>query len=185
MNPLELIDLYETQEITKLQQRATHISPYDAEQIIVNFASLLRKSIYNGEFIFNIETMQNKVVQVSDKSFNMKRILSNNDKEILIVQLEKNQDEKICESDLDILSQQMEIAVKKSKNIDGVLLLDPDMEISLLTAKVSSNDYASKNLEFSDEDLKTLQDFKSKQTGEVVTSTFTYPTGAENLFRID
>ena len=77
MNPLDFIDIYEQQAKAKIQGQTTFTS-YDVEQIIMNFAEASRKAIYNGEYIFALEDVDNNKVTVNDTDFNMKKIITAN-----------------------------------------------------------------------------------------------------------
>lgn len=142
MNPLELIDIYEAQELNKIKERTT-FGVDEVEQIIRNMANQARNAIYNGEFIFNLEDVENESITVSDNDFNMKKLISKEDGFILLLQMTNVPDGSLTSTDMEILAEQLGEAVKKTKNVHGVLLLPPNFEISLLTAVTNIKDYGT------------------------------------------
>lgn len=164
MNPLDFIDAYEHQLLSKITKdkinnNKTLYTEEEVIKIINEMSEKARAAIYNGEFIFNLEDINNQTITVDDKSFNMKKILSKNDGFILILQMTDVPEGEMTYSDLDILSDQISEAVKKAKNIEGVLILPPNFDIALLTAKTNIKDYGSKLLDLTAEDLQELEQY--------------------------
>jgi hypothetical protein len=96
----------------------------------------------------------------------MKKILSKSDGFILVLQMIDVPEGDMNASDLDILSQQISQAVKNAKNVEGVLILPPNFEISLLTAKTNIKGYENQLFDLSDEDLKELEDYMVNKIGK-------------------
>lgn len=171
MNPLNYIDAYEKQvmsEIVKAKVNQNKISYTDVEvmEIIKTVSAKARNAVYNGEFIFNLENVENQTITVDDNTFNMKKILSKSDGFILVLQMIDVPEGDMNASDLDILSQQISQAVKNAKNVEGVLILPPNFEISLLTAKTNIKGYENQLFDLSDDDLKELEDYMVNKIGK-------------------
>lgn len=156
MNPLDFIDIYEQQAKAKIQGQTTFTS-YEVEQMIMNFANLTRKAVYNGEFVFSLEDIDNQVITVSDTQFNMRKIMTENNKHVLILQMLNCTD--IVDTDFEMLSEQIKEAAQATGNVAGVLILPPNFELSLFTAKTDIKSYAS-SLGFTKEDLKLMEEIK-------------------------
>jgi len=152
MTPLELIDVYENQLLNKVQVKPAYTS-IEVEEIIRSFSTLMRKSVYNGEMILELETADKKNIQVENETFIMSKILSSDDKYLLFLQ---TTDETVLnETDMDILYDNIRTAVANAGNISGVLILPPGAELSLVTAKLNQKDYAE-HLGLTEEDLDFL-----------------------------
>lgn len=158
MNPLEFLDALETIQLDKIQ--LDNKNEYTKEEVINLLKEVglnYRKAIFNGEYIFNLESSSNEdVVVVDDKEYTVQKLVTSDDKYLLFLQI-NNEPDNFTQSDLQILSEEINKSVKKVDNIAGVLILQPGMDISLITAKLETNSYAD-TLNLTDEDRIIIQD---------------------------
>lgn len=157
MNPLEFLDALETIQLDKIQ--LDNKNEYTKEEVINLLKEVglnYRKAIFNGEYIFNLESSNEDVVVVDDKEYTVQKLVTSDDKYLLFLQI-NNEPDNFTQSDLQILSEEINKSVKKVDNIAGVLILQPGMDISLITAKLETNSYAD-TLNLTDEDRIIIQD---------------------------
>lgn len=120
-----------------------------------------RKSIYNGEYILNLETLQKSNIEIKETEFAIQKLVTDDDKYLLFIQITDILDESFGDEDLAIMSEEIQRAVKKSNNIAGVVILPSNMEISLITAKLETLSYA-KTLKFTEQDFDFIKSLNLK-----------------------
>lgn len=157
MNPLEFLDMLETIQLDKIQ--LDNKNEYTKEEVINLLKEVglnYRKAIFYGEYIFNLESSNEDVVVVDDKEYTVQKLVTSDDKYLLFLQI-NNVPDNFTQSDLQILSEEINKSVKKVDNIAGVLILQPGMDISLITAKLETNYSYADTLNLTDEDRIIMQ----------------------------
>ena len=157
MNPLEYLDALEKMQLSKIKQDSKQ--QYTKDEVINLLKEIgigYRKSIYNGEYILNLDTLQKSNITIKDTEFAIQKIITDDDKYLLFIQITDILDESFGDEDLAIMSEEIQKAVRKSNNIAGVVILPSNMEISLITAKLDTLSYA-KTLKFSEQDLDFIK----------------------------
>ena len=157
MNPLEYLDVLEKMQLSKIKKDSKQ--QYTKDEVINLLKEVgigYRKSIYNGEYILNLDTLQKSNITIKDTEFAIQKIITDDDKYLLFIQITDILDESFGDEDLAIMSEEIQKAVRKSNNIAGVVILPSNMEISLITAKLDTLSYA-KTLKFSEQDLDFIK----------------------------
>ena len=157
MNPLEYLDVLEEMQLSKIKQDGKQ--QYTKDEVISLLKEIgvgYRKSIYNGEYILNLETLQKSNIEIKETEFAIQKLVTDDDKYLLFIQITDILDESFGDEDLAIMSEEIQKAVRKSNNIAGVVILPSNMEISLITAKLDTLSYA-KTLKFSEQDLDFIK----------------------------
>ena len=157
MNPLEYLDTLEKMQLSKIKQDSKQ--QYTKDEVINLLKEVgigYRKSIYNGEYILNLETLQKSNIEIKETEFAIQKLVTDDDKYLLFIQITDILDESFGDEDLAIMSEEIQKAVRKSNNIAGVVILPSNMEISLITAKLDTLSYA-KTLKFSEQDLDFIK----------------------------
>lgn len=161
MNPLDYFDALEKIELNKIQKDSkTQYTKDEVMNLLKHIGIIYRKSIYNGEYIFNIETADKQNVCINNTEYAVQKLLTDDNKYLLFIQLTDVLDEDFGESDVELMAEEISKAAKKSGNISGVILLPPNMDISLITAKLETLSY-SKSLNFTAQELKIFEEFYS------------------------
>lgn len=162
MNPLEYLDALEEMQLSKIKQDSKQ--QYTKDEVINLLKEVgigYRKSIYNGEYILNLDTLQKSNITIKDTEFAIQKIITDDDKYLLFIQITDILDESFSEEDLAIMAEEIQRAVKKSNNIAGVVILPSNMEISLITAKLETLSYA-KTLKFTEQDFDFIKSLNLK-----------------------
>lgn len=162
MNPLEYLDVLEEMQLSKIKQDSKQ--QYTKDEVINLLKEVgigYRKSIYNGEYILNLDTLQKSNITIKDTEFAIQKIITDDDKYLLFIQITDILDESFSEEDLAIMAEEIQRAVKKSNNIAGVVILPSNMEISLITAKLETLSYA-KTLKFTEQDFDFIKNLNLK-----------------------
>lgn len=157
MNPLEYLDALEEMQLSKIKQDSKQ--QYTKDEVINLLKEVgigYRKSIYNGEYILNLDTLQKSNITIKETEFAIQKLVTDDDKYLLFIQITDILDESFSDEDLSIMAEEIQKAVKKSNNIAGVVILPSNMEISLITAKLDTLSYA-KTLKFSEQDLDFIK----------------------------
>lgn len=157
MNPLEYLDALEEMQLSKIKQDSKQ--QYTKDEVINLLKEVgigYRKSIYNGEYILNLETLQKSNIEIKETEFAIQKLVTDDDKYLLFIQITDILDESFSDEDLSIMTEEIQKAVKKSNNIAGVVILPSNMEISLITAKLDTLSYA-KTLKFSEQELDFIK----------------------------
>lgn len=143
MNPLEYLDTLERLEIQKIKDDSKE--QYTKDEVIAMIKELSlehRKAIYKGEYIMDIETVEKRDIKINDTEFSVQTLITHDNKYLLFVQITDALGKDFTDSDMEILAEQISKAVSKSENIAGVMLLQPNVEVSLITAKLDTLSYA-------------------------------------------
>lgn len=162
MNPLEYLDALEEMQLSKIKQDSKQ--QYTKDEVINLLKEVgigYRKSIYNGEYILNLETLQKSNIEIKETEFAIQKLVTDDDKYLLFIQITDILDESFSEEDLTIMAEEIQRAVKKSNNIAGVVILPSNMEISLITAKLETLSYA-KTLKFTEQDFDFIKSLNLK-----------------------
>lgn len=162
MNPLEYVDYLEDVQIKKIQDAEKE--EYSKEEVIAllkDMGKTYRKAIYNGEYILDVETLTESHVTVADKECSIQKLISD-DKYLLFIQV-SDITGNFTSSDIQIMGEEIQKAIKKTNNILGVVMLPPNIDVSVITAKLDNLSYAG-TLKFTEEDLKILYDIKKNSS---------------------
>lgn len=162
MNPLEYLDALEEMQLSKIKQDSKQ--QYTKDEVINLLKEVgvgYRKSIYNGEYILNLETLQKSNIEIKETEFAIQKLVTDDDKYLLFIQITDILDESFSDEDLSIMAEEIQKAVKKSNNIAGVVILPSNMEISLITAKLETLSYA-KTLKFTEQDFDFIKSLNLK-----------------------
>lgn len=162
MNPLEYLDALEEMQLSKIKQDGKQ--QYTKDEVISLLKEIgvgYRKSIYNGEYILNLETLQKSNIEIKETEFAIQKLVTDDDKYLLFIQITDILDESFSDEDLTIMAEEIQRAVKKSNNIAGVVILPSNMEISLITAKLETLSYA-KTLKFTEQDFDFIKSLNLK-----------------------
>lgn len=162
MNPLEYLDALEEMQLSKIKQDGKQ--QYTKDEVISLLKEVgigYRKSIYNGEYILNLETLQKSNIEIKETEFAIQKLVTDDDKYLLFIQITDILDESFSDEDLSIMAEEIQKAVKKSNNIAGVVILPSNMEISLITAKLETLSYA-KTLKFTEQDFDFIKSLNLK-----------------------
>lgn len=162
MNPLEYLDALEEMQLSKIKQDEKQ--QYTKDEVISLLKEIgvgYRKSIYNGEYILNLETLQKSNIEIKETEFAIQKLVTDDDKYLLFIQITDILDESFSDEDLSIMAEEIQKAVKKSNNIAGVVILPSNMEISLITAKLETLSYA-KTLKFTEQDFDFIKSLNLK-----------------------
>lgn len=144
MNPLEYLDVIETKQIDKINLGPEQYTKEEVMQLVRDIGLQYRKAIYNGEYIMDIETLSKQNIEIADKEFSIQKLITHDNKYLLFIQITNILDETFAETDMEIMMEEINKAIKKTNNIAGVIILPPEMEISLITAKLETISYANK-----------------------------------------
>ena len=174
MNSFKYLDALETKQLNEIMSDSKE--QYTKDEVINLLKEVrlqYRKAIYNGEYIFDIESLDKKDVKIKDTEFSVQKLVTNDNKYLLFVQITNILDESFGEKDIQDMAEEINKAIKKADNIAGVIILPSNMEISLVTAKLETLSYA-KELNFSDEDYILLDKFESVINKKPITFTKLY-----------
>lgn len=158
MNPFEYLDTLEKIQLKKIQDdNKQNYTKEEVMKLLKKTSIGFRKAIYNGEYILNLDILQKDNIIVNDTEFAIQKLITEDNKYLLFIQVTDIIDETFTDKDFDVMVNEIQKAIKKTNNVVGVVLLPSNMEISLVTAKLETLSYA-KSLEFTEEDLKTISD---------------------------
>ena len=160
MNPFDFLDCIESKKDNEiLNGEKEEYTKEEVSKLLKEMSLEFRKAIYNGEHIFNLETVDSRTVTIADDEYSIKTLITEDNKYLLFVQvLDINED--YTDSDSQILAEEIQKAVSTSTNIAGVIVLPPNLEISLITAKLNTLTYAN-SLNFTEQDLEEFKKFNS------------------------
>ena len=140
MNPLEYFDALKKVEINKIQKDSkTEYTKDEVMSLIKEMNSKYKKAIFKGEYIFNIETLDKQNITVDDTEYAIQKLVTHDNKYLLFIQITDILDKDFGETDIQIMAEEISKAASKSNNIAGVIILPPNMEISLITAKLEAS----------------------------------------------
>ena len=158
----DIIDIKFQVSITMFsEEQLNHALETKQKKIVQEWGLGYLKSIYNGEYILNLETLQKSNIEIKETEFAIQKLVTDDDKYLLFIQITDILDESFGDEDLAIMSEEIQKAVRKSNNIAGVVILPSNMEISLITAKLDTLSYA-KTLKFSEQDLDFIKSLNLK-----------------------
>lgn len=182
MNPLEYVDTLEGIQLKKIIEDSKEQYTKDEVIDLLKDVSLeYRKAIYNGEYILDVETLNKRNVKINDTEFSVQKLVTHDDKYLLFLQVTNVLNEVFGEVYIQEMAEEINKAIKKANNIAGVIILPPEMEISLITAKLETLSYAEK-LRINEEDLKELN-FKISQKPISQTKYYTSETTSTGQFK--
>jgi hypothetical protein len=115
----------------------------------------------SGEFIFELEGFDSDKVTIDNAVYNVSKMLTENDKYMMFVQMLEVPEGDMTQSDMSQLANVLKKAVHNNPRINGVVLLPPNYEITLMSAKLKTSDYELP-IELSEEDLKSLEPMKCR-----------------------
>lgn len=156
MNPLDFFGTLHTMLTDKIQ--TSNKESFTKEEVLKMIDKLgdnYKKAIYNGSYIFNIEDINGNAVSINDEEYVIKKLLSEDNKYLLFVQLGER-DDPITDTDIQILAEEIQKGIAKSSNISGVIIVPPNMDVSLITASIDK-ETDIQGLEFTEDELDMLK----------------------------
>lgn len=155
MNPFEMIDIREKQMFNSIPDKGLYDSE-DIKRMINQAFNFARQAYMNGEFIFELENVNSEKVTIDGATFRVSKMLANDNKYNMIVQMLDVPEGDMTQSDMSQLANVLKQATHKNPNINGVILLPPNYEITLMSAKLNTSDYEVP-VELSEEDIKNIE----------------------------
>lgn len=140
MNPLEMIDIRETQMLNSVDRNISYSGDVVHDLLIKAFA-FAKQAYMTGEFIFELENVNSEKVTIDGATFRVSKMLANDNKYNMIVQMLDVPEGDMTQSDMSQLANVLKQATHKNPNINGVILLPPNYEITLMSAKLNTSDY--------------------------------------------
>lgn len=182
MNPIEYLDTLETKTINNVKSGPEQYSKDEVVQLLKDIGGQYKKVIFNADHVFELESVDKTTVTVNDTDFVVQKLLTDDNKYLLFLQV-VDELGTFEEPDMEQIAEEVTKAVKKSNDIAGLILLPPNFELSLVTAKINVPDSVKKKkkwediafkwdpeneqITFFDESNKTVTTFKQfKQLGE-------------------
>jgi hypothetical protein len=153
MNPLEMIDIRQQQMLNNITE--IRYSQEQVKELLIKAFAFAKQAYMSGDFIFELESFDSDKVTVDGAVYKVSKMLAEQDKYNIIVQMLDVPEGDMTQSDMAQLSSVMKKAVHNNPNINGVILLPPNYEITLMSAKLNTSDYEIP-IEFSDEDINHL-----------------------------
>lgn len=167
MNPLEYFGTLHTMAMDKITIDTKE--SYTKEEVIELMDKLgenYRKAIFNSSYIFNVEELNGNVVSIKDEEYTVKKLLTEEGKYLLFIQLGER-DEPITDTDIQILAEEIQKGIAKSSNISGVVIVPPNMDVSLITASID-RDADIAGLEFTEEELVRLRKLQDEMNTQIL-----------------
>lgn len=154
MNPLEMIDIRQRQMLNGINDGGFYKSE-DVKEFITKAFAFAKQAYMSGDFIFELESFDNETLTVDNTTYKVSKLLGDEDKYTMIVQMLNVPEGDMTVSDMEQLSNTLKKVVHKNPHINGVLLLPSNYDITLMTAKLNTSDYEMPHV-FSEEDLKWI-----------------------------
>lgn len=151
MNPLEMIDIKQQQMLNNINDNNSYKSK-DVKELLIKAFSFAKQAYMSGDFIFELESFDNDKVTVDGAVYKVSKMLAEKDKYNIIIQMMDVPEGDMTQSDMAQLSSVMKQAVHNNPNINGVILLPPNYDITLMSAKLNTSDYEFP-VEFSEEEI--------------------------------
>jgi hypothetical protein len=158
MNPLEIIDIKQQQILNTIVNNT--YSKAEVKDLIYKSFAIAKQAYMSGEFIFELESFDNEKVTIDNATYKVSKLLGEDSKYTMIVQMLDVPDGDMTLSDIEQLSSVLKKAVHNNPYISGVVLLPPNYDITLMTAKLNTSDYQFP-ISFSEEDIEQLRGFRS------------------------
>lgn len=140
MNPLEMIDIRQQQMLNSIEYTKTY-SGIQVQELLVKAFAFAKQAYMSGEFIFELESFNNEKVTINEAVYKVSKMLAEKDKYNIIVQMLDVPEGDMTQSDIAQLSNVFKQAIKNNPEVNGVILLPPNYEISLMSAKLNTSDY--------------------------------------------
>lgn len=172
MNPLEFFGTLHTMLTDKIQtSNKESFTKEEVLKIIDKMGQNFRKAIHNSSYVFNIEELNGNVVSIQDDEYTIKKLLTEEGKYLLFVQLGER-DEPITDTDIQILAEEIQKGISKSSNISGVIIVPPNMDVSLITASIDEKSDIQ-GLDFTEEELVKLKELQDEMNANVWQNEYT------------
>lgn len=143
MNPLKIIDTLEEAFINKItSSNQIDFTQEEIVELVKKAYSDGRQAIFKGEYILNLEDIDSNIVTVSGKEYAIQKLIAENNKYLLIVQVSDTSGESFIDTDYAILMEELKNAAKIAGNVSGIIIIPPTMQLSLVTAKIDTDSYA-------------------------------------------
>ena len=144
MDPLKMIDTLEETAIKNIALSKQKIYSKDEVTSLLNKAYFDgRQAICKGEYILNLEDIDSNIATVSGKEYSIQKLITEDNKYLLIVQVSDTDGDPFTDSDYSILSEELTNAAKIAGNISGVVIIPPGINLSLIIAKLDTDKYAN------------------------------------------
>ena len=144
MDPLEMLDTFEEAAVKKIVFSKQKIySKDEVTRLLKKAYSEGRQAIHKGEYILTLEDVDSNLATVSGKEFSIQKLITEDNKYLLIVQVVDIDGDPFTDSDYSILSEELTNAAKIAGNISGVVIIPPGINLSLVTAKLDTDTYAN------------------------------------------
>ena len=153
MNPLEMIDIRQQQMLNGITETA--YNSQEVKELITKAFAFAKQAYMSGDFIFELESFDSDKVTVDGAVYKVSKMLAEKDKYNIIIQMLDVPEGDMTQSDMAQLSSVMKKAVHNNPNINGVILLPPNYEITLMSAKLNTSDYEIP-VKFSEEEINSL-----------------------------
>lgn len=158
MNPIEYTEAIQKMQVNNiLNDGKDSYTKEEVIKIIQEVASQQKKAIFNGEFIFDVDFINEEKVTIEDEDYSIKKMLLDGDKYIIFLQTENEDVEPLRRSVPDIL--------KLSSNILGVFIISSKADVNLITAKLQERyNYSESEYAITNEEMKTFKEFSFSQS---------------------
>lgn len=167
MNPLEFFGTLQTMITDKIQtSNKESFTKEEVVHLLDKIGENYRKAIYNGSYIFNVEELNGNVISIKDDEYTIKKLLTEEGKYLLFVQLWEREDP-ITDTDIQILAEEIQKGISKSSNISGVIIVPPNMDVSLITASIDK-ETDIQGLEFTEEELVKLRKLQDEMNANIL-----------------
>jgi len=163
MNPLEFYGVLHTALTDKIQM--SNKETFTKEEVLKMLDKIgenYKKAICNGSYIFNIEELNGNSVTIEDDEYVVKKLLTEENKSLLFIQVAEKEDP-ITDSDIQILAEAIQKGVAKSSNISGVIIVPPNMDVSLITASLDKYQDI-KGLEFTETEIDMISKLQDEMS---------------------
>lgn len=162
MNPLEIIDIRQQQMLNTLNQDT--YSNTEVSELLIKAFAFAKQAYVTGEFIFELESFSGEKVTIDNATYNITKMLTEDNKYMMFVQMLDIPEGDMTQTDMSQLANVLKKVAHNNPNINGVVLLPPNYEITLMSGKLNTSDYEIP--EPIDEDIlktfSTLENNKNK-----------------------
>lgn len=139
MNPLEMIDIRQQQMLNSLDK--TIYDSTEVSKLLIKAFTFAKQAYITGDFIFELESFSGKKVTIDNATYDITKMLTDNNKYMLFVQMLDVPEEDMTATDMSQLVNVLKKVAHNNPNINGVVLLPPNYEITLMTGKLNTSDY--------------------------------------------
>ena len=139
MNPLEMIDIRQQQMLNSLNK--TIYDSTEVSKLLIKAFTFAKQAYITGDFIFELESFTGEKVTIDNATYGITKMLTDNNKYMLFVQMLDVPEGDMTETDMSQLANVLKKVAHNNQNINGVVLLPPNYEITLMSGKLNTSDY--------------------------------------------